>query len=305
MPVDKAAFDNTLDLFGQGFEKVMDQALPVPEGSQAHIMKAMRYAALGGGKRLRPFLLIEAARLLGMPIPAPDLKADIWRIAAALECVHVYSLIHDDLPCMDDDDVRRGKPALHKAFDEAIAVLAGDALLTLAFELMAKQEMTIPANVQIRLMADLARASGTHGMIGGQVMDIMPGDGTEDEQLIRLTQSMKTGALIRYAVLSGGRIAGAHVQDIDNLDEFAQALGLAFQIRDDILDAEGDAATVGKAVGKDRRLGKATFVSIYGLDGAKNRAKALGDSARKALISYEDRAQTLTQAVYFVLNRQK
>ena len=200
----------------------------------------------------------------------------IWQAAAALECVHVYSLIHDDLPCMDDDDIRRGKPTVHKAYDEALAVLAGDALLTLAFEILARKNVHPDADVRLKLISELAENSGSHGMIGGQVIDIYAKLSAQDETLITHLQALKTGALIHYAVIAGGRLAGASDADLQNLSTYADALGLAFQIRDDILDVEGDSALMGKRTKKDAGLGKATFVSIHGLEGAKQKALELG-----------------------------
>ena len=284
-------------------ETVLDRILPKPVGHQSEIMRAMRYAVLGGGKRLRPFLLLECAYMLGRN------DAGIELAAAALECVHVYSLIHDDLPCMDDDDMRRGKPSVHKAFDEAMAVLAGDGLLTLAFEIMTKEDVHADANIRLKLISSLAQAGGTHGMIGGQVIDIrapkLPNRQKNEEAFITHLQALKTGALIRYAALAGGRLAEASAQDLKNLDEFSDALGLVFQITDDILDTEGDAKEMGKAVGKDAGLGKATFVSIYGLKGAKDYAYEIGNTAKGALLSYGPKADILCACVDFVLNRKK
>lgn len=284
-------------------ETVLSRILPEPAGPQKGVMEAMRYAALDGGKRLRPFLLIESARML-----APTLTEDdtgVWTAAAAVECVHVYSLIHDDLPCMDDDDLRRGKPTVHKAYDEAMAVLAGDALLTLAFETMARPGIHANADIRIGLIADLAKASGTHGMIGGQVIDIYANGTINDAELIGQLQALKTGALIQFAVSAGGQLVGASQKELQNLNVFANALGLAFQIRDDILDTEGDAEVMGKAAQKDEGLGKATFVSIHGLEGAKVYAEKLGGEAKAALIPYGDKAAALIGAVDFVLERKK
>jgi farnesyl diphosphate synthase len=293
-------FNNRLATVAKQMETVLTRVLPEPAGPQKPIMEAMQYAALGGGKRLRPFLMVETARMFG------NSDTDgVWFAAAALECIHVYSLIHDDLPCMDDDDVRRGKPTVHKAYDEAMAVLAGDALLTLAFEVMARPDIHADANLRVQLIADLAAASGTHGMIGGQVLDIYAQVGENDEALIRQLQALKTGALIHYAVVAGGKLAGASNEDISNLSAYAQALGLAFQIRDDILDAEGDATLMGKATNKDAGLGKATFVSIHGLNGAKKLADKLGMDAKTALASYGKKADALIGAVDFVLERKK
>lgn len=271
--------------------------LPVPEGHQSVIMEAMRYAALDGGKRLRPFLLVESARMLGG-------NTDNALVAGcALECLHVYSLVHDDLPCMDDDDLRRGRPTVHKAYDDALAVLAGDGLLTHAFAMLAGDAAHNDPAVRIRLVAELAAAAGTGGMIGGQVVDITVAEDSRDEALITQLQAMKTGALIRFATKAGGLIAGAEPHDLMAVDRYAAALGLAFQIQDDVLDVEGDANRVGKAVGKDADLGKATFVSMLGLDGAKAKARELGETARAALAPYGEKAQTLIGTVDFVLER--
>jgi len=262
----------------------------------------MHYAVLGGGKRLRPFLMIESARLLGYN---ENKEGGIWLAAAALECVHVYSLIHDDLPCMDDDDVRRGKPTVHKKYDEAMAVLAGDALLTLAFEMLVEPIIHNDPIIRMLLVGNLAAASGAHGMIGGQVVDINMRPGETDELLIRNMQTMKTGALINFATYAGAELAEATQADKENLSLYAYALGLAFQIRDDILDAEGDAEVMGKAAGKDAGLGKATFVSIHGLEGAKKLASKLGKDAKSALSGYGEKADALIGAVDFVLERKK
>lgn len=277
-------------------EARLDALLPKPHGHQAVIFEAARYAALGGGKRLRPFLTVETARMLGGSVD------DALTTGCALECLHVYSLIHDDLPCMDDDDLRRGKPTVHKAYDEAIAVLAGDALLTRSFGILG--EVDLPADVRVRLVTELAVSGGMSGMIGGQVVDITVAEGERDEALITELQAMKTGALIDYAVRAGGYVAGASETELDALSAYARDMGLAFQIQDDILDVTGDAATVGKAVGKDADLGKATFVSILGLNGARQRAQALGEQAKNRLEPWGKAAQSLRDTVDFVLQRE-
>lgn len=279
-------------------ETALDRLLPASTGRHAVVAEAMRYATLGGGKRLRPFLVLETARMLGG-------DADhAMTVGCALECLHVYSLIHDDLPCMDDDDLRRGKPTVHKRYDEAIAVLAGDALLTHAFELLAGEGSHADPAIRARLVLELARAGGTNGMIGGQVVDITVADNERDTALITQLQAMKTGALIHFATKAGGLISGAQPHDHVALARYSDALGLAFQIRDDILDVEGDATLVGKAVGKDADLGKATFVSLLGLNGAKEKARQLGETARAALAPYGEKAQALIGTVDFVLERQ-
>jgi farnesyl diphosphate synthase len=291
-------FRDRLRAAADAVEIALDRLLPTPSGHHAVVVDAMRYAALGGGKRLRPFLVLETARMLGGD------AQQAMTVGCALECLHVYSLIHDDLPCMDDDDLRRGKPTVHKKYDEAIAVLAGDGLLTHAFELLASENAHSDPAVRARLVLELARAGGTNGMIGGQVVDITVAENERDTALITQLQAMKTGALIRYAAKAGGLISGAKPHDLAALDRYADALGLAFQIRDDILDVEGDAALVGKAVGKDADLGKATFVSLLGLDGAKEKARQLGETARAALAPYGEKGQALVGTVDFVLERQ-
>ena len=291
-----ADFPQRLRAVAESVEARLDALLPKPSGHQSVIFEAARYAALGGGKRLRPFLTVETARMLGGPMDAA------LTVGCALECLHVYSLVHDDLPCMDDDDLRRGKPTVHKAYDEAIGVLAGDALLTRSFGILADADL--PAEVRVKLVSELAMSGGMSGMIGGQVVDITVAEGERDEALITQLQAMKTGALIDYAVRAGGYVAGASDIELAALSAYARDMGLAFQIQDDILDVTGDAETVGKAVGKDADLGKATFVSILGLNGARQRAKALGDQAKNHLEPWGASAQTLRQTVDFVLERE-
>ena len=290
-------FPSRLAEVARQMEATLAAVLPTPEGHQSVIMEAMRYAALDGGKRLRPFLMVETARMLGYT------DKGIYIAAAALECLHVYSLVHDDLPCMDDDDLRRGKPTVHKAYDEALAVLAGDGLLTHSFDLLAREAVHPDANVRLSLISGLATAGGTHGMIGGQVIDISVSESDRDEALITQLQDLKTGALIEYAVTAGATLAGANENQHIALQNYARDMGLAFQIKDDILDVEGDASVVGKAVGKDENLGKATFVSILGLEGARDKAAQLGDRAKSHLDPFGNTAQTLCDTVDFVLNR--
>ncbi|MEP6342800.1 MAG: polyprenyl synthetase family protein [Maricaulaceae bacterium] len=289
-------FKSRLSFVADRMETVLDSVLPQPTGPQQTVMEAARYAALGGGKRLRPFLMVETARMLGHENDA------IWDVAAALECLHVYSLVHDDLPCMDDDDLRRGKPTVHKAYDEALAVLAGDALLTHAFQIIA--EADFPDAVKVSLISKLGKAGGMHGMIGGQVVDITVNESERDEALITQLQDMKTGALIRYAVEAGAIMGGATAAQMESLISYADAIGLAFQIKDDILDVEGDAALVGKAVQKDTDKGKVTFVSILGLDAAKVKAHDIGQYAKNNLLDFGAKADILIETVDFILNRQ-
>ncbi|MCA2006078.1 polyprenyl synthetase family protein [Tritonibacter mobilis] len=254
--------------------------------------QAMLYA-LRGGKMLRGFLVLESARLHDVPETAA-LEA-----ALAIECIHAYSLVHDDLPCMDDDDLRRGQPTLHRKWDEATAVLAGDSLQTLAFELLAREEVGPHAISLIRTMAE---AAGKDGMVSGQMLDIAAETAEAPLTLEQITtlQARKTGCLIEWSACAGARLADA---DPAPLRHYAQALGLAFQIADDILDIEGDAATVGKAVRKDEDAGKATFVSLLGLEGAKRRAQELADQACAALAPYGAAGDTLKDAARFVISR--
>ena len=257
------------------------------------VAEAMRYAC-GGGKGLRGFLVIESARLHGI---APGMAAPA---AAAIEALHAYSLVHDDLPCMDDDDLRRGQPTVHRKWDEATAVLAGDALQTLAFELLG--QAPCPAEARLTLMTSLAQAAGVGGMVGGQALDIAAETASAPLSLAEITalQAGKTGALIEWSAMAGPRMARA---DATALGAYAKHLGLAFQIADDILDVEGDAETVAKAVGKDDAAGKATFVSHLGLAGAKTRAAELVDMACDALSEYGPEAQSLRAAAAFVIAR--
>jgi len=257
------------------------------------VAEAMRYACTGG-KGLRGFLVIESARLHGL---APGMAAPA---AGAIEALHAYSLVHDDLPCMDDDDLRRGQPTVHRKWDEATAVLAGDALQTLAFELIG--HLPCSAEARLSLMTSLAGAAGVGGMVGGQALDIAAETAAKPLTLAEITrlQAGKTGALIEWSAMAGPRMAGA---DPTALGQYAKHLGLAFQIADDILDVEGDAANVGKAVGKDDAAGKATFVSHLGLDGAKARAAELVDMACDALSDYGQEAQSLRAAAAFVIAR--
>ena len=255
----------------------------------------MRYA-LAGGKGLRGFLVLESARLHDIA-PQNALSA-----AAAIEALHAYSLIHDDLPCMDDDDLRRGQPTVHRKWDEAVAVLAGDALQTLAFELLCDPALG-PEKVRMGLVLGLAKASGAEGMVLGQALDMAAETASTPltlDQIIAL-QAGKTGALIRFAAQAGAIMAQA---DTKALDGYAQALGLAFQIADDILDVQGDPAKAGKRLGKDQAAGKATFVSLLGLDGAKARAAELIAQAEACLAPYGAKAATLKQAARFVIARE-
>lgn len=259
------------------------------------VANAMRYAS-SGGKRLRGFLVLESARLHGVD-PARAVYA-----AAAVEALHAYSLVHDDLPCMDDDDLRRGQPTVHVKWDEATAVLAGDALQTLAFEVLASDAVSDDPVVRLALIASLAKASGAQGMVLGQALDIAAETASTPLTLDQIThlQDGKTGALICWSSEAGAVMAGA---DVTPLRHYSRAMGLAFQIADDVLDVEGDAELAGKRLGKDADAGKATFVSLLGLEGAKARAAELVNEAEAALAPYGDKADNLRQAAQFVITR--
>ena len=289
------SFQHALSSAAADTEALLDRLLP-PGGFPApRVTEAMRYAALGEGKRLRPFLTVESAALFGVP------RERALRAGAALECVHCYSLVHDDLPAMDDDDLRRGKPTVHKAFDEATAILAGDALLTFAFEILSDAETHPEAQVRIKLVAGLARAAGLAGMVGGQMLDIEAETraGSDLAGIVRI-QSLKTGALFRHACEAGAILAEA---DPAPLIRYAEKIGLAFQIADDILDVESTPEALGKATQKDKAMGKATFVDILGLDEAKLRAAALVDEAVESVAVYGDKARVLQEAARFIVER--
>lgn len=253
--------------------------LPGETMRPTRLLAGMRHGALGGGKRLRPFLLAETAALFGVDGPS------VWRAAAALEMVHCYSLVHDDLPAMDDDDLRRGHPTVHKAFDEATAILAGDSLLTLAFDTLADPATHSEGSIRASLVLLLARASGVGGMAGGQDLDLAAEQSLTPWTLEAITrmQTMKTGALIVCAVESGALLGGAASQSAHGLRDYARAVGAAFQIADDILDAEGDSARLGKRAGKDAARNKATLVQVLGLPGARVQLEVEVAKARKAL----------------------
>ncbi|MGH2342816.1 polyprenyl synthetase family protein [Segnochrobactraceae bacterium EtOH-i3] len=263
----------------------------------ARLAEAMRYASLGGGKRLRPFLVIEAARLFGRA------DAGVLRAAAALECVHCYSLVHDDLPAMDDDDLRRGRPTVHRAFDEALAILAGDALLTHAFTILADPATDPDPAVRGALVALLAGAAGPAGMVGGQVLDLEAEVRTPDAAGIRHLQSMKTGALIEAALAMGAVLAGAGADDRARLAAFGARIGFTFQIADDLLDVEGTPEETGKATAKDAARGKGTLVSLNGVAWARTRLAELTAEAEAELAPYGARAEILNACARFIADR--
>lgn len=261
------------------------------------LMRAIRHGVLGGGKRLRPFLVLETAALFDA-----DDEAAV-RVAAALECIHCYSLIHDDLPAMDDDDMRRGRPTVHRAFDEATAILAGDGLLTFAFDIVGDGATALPAETRVRLVTRLARAAGIGGMAGGQALDLAAERGKPDEAGIIRLQAMKTGALIRFACEAGAEIGQASAAERERLAEFGSAIGLAFQLADDLLDATSDAAALGKAAGKDAEAGKATLVSLHGIDWTRRQLGGLVEQASDLLAPFGARASLLRAAAHFIATR--
>jgi farnesyl diphosphate synthase len=278
-------------------DAALEQLLPKPAGFHARVQEAMAYAVMAGGKRLRPFLVLETAALFGAP------RERAVRVACAIECLHTYSLVHDDLPAMDDDDLRRGRPTTHRKFDEATAILAGDALLTLAFEILAEDATHPDGAVRAALVLDLAKAGGHDGMIGGQMMDIAaPNHSFGASEIVEL-QAMKTGALFKFSCQAGARLAGAGAADLKNLEDYAAALGLAFQIADDLIDVTGTAEAAGKAVGKDQDAGKATLVSIYGVEGARAEVEKLAAKARQCVAGYGGKGDLLAALPGYLLDR--
>lgn len=284
------SFEARLSLCTRETQTMLEVLLSMESFVPLRLAEAMRYAVLAPGKRLRPFFVVESASLFDVP------RERSLRAGAALECVHCYSLVHDDLPAMDDDDLRRGRPTVHRAFDEATAILAGDALQTLAFEVIADQATHPDGNIRSALVWQLARAAGVSGMAGGQMLDI------EAAGNIERMQSLKTGALFHFACESGAILAGA---DPAPLRQYAAHIGLAFQIADDILDVESTPEALGKATRKDVGRGKATFVEMLGLDGAKARANDLIVEAISALDVYGSGADRLRDAARYVVSRRK
>ena len=309
--VSQVEFRTRLDRTAQAIEDLLDRLLS-PDlladeiARPRRLVDAMRYAMLGGGKRLRPHLVVEAARLFGRD------DEGVLRAGASVELVHGYSLVHDDLPAMDDDALRRGKPTLHRAFDEATAILGGDALITLAFDLLADTPTDSDPSVRIALVLALARASGLGGMAGGQMLDLeaegrFSPDGKpvigDEADTLRL-QAMKTGAILAASVDMGAIAGHASTAQRSELARYGRALGQAFQIADDLLDAEGEAELVGKAIGKDAARGKATLVSLYGAAAARERLSGLVEEAQAALSSFGPMADVLRETASFVADRQ-
>ena len=292
-----ADFEQRLKEVADKVTVALDQLIPPASGPEANLMRAMRHAALANGKRMRPFFVLETGAMFGVS------EKSLLRTAAALECVHCYSLVHDDLPCMDDDDFRRGQPTVHKAFDEATAVLAGDALLTLAFKILASSETHDDPAVRVLRIERRADASGARGMVGGQMIDMLEEESPRDLNTITRMQRLKTGALISYALEAAAIIGHAREAERNALAGFANDLGLAYQIADDILDAEGDESVVGKALSKDKNAGKANFVTLLGVDGARQRVRLLAAQAKEHLAIFRDKAHILLHSVDYVLNR--
>src|SRR6201986_4385625 len=304
MSVTTADFSKRLDKTAEDTEAALakllaDAALPDEIVRPKRLMEAMRYSTLGGGKRLRPFLVVESAAVFGVPRDAALLAG------AALECIHCYSLIHDDLPAMDNSDLRRGRPTLHKKTDDATAILAGDGLLTLAFDIITRDEVHRDPTVRLLLTRALARAAGIGGMVGGQMLDLA-GEGRfgdrEPVDVARL-QQMKTGALLRFGCIAGAVLGKASEKEYRALDDYGRALGEAFQIADDLLDVEGDSAALGKQTGQDAALGKTTFVPQLRIEGAKRRVSDLLARSDQALSIFGSRGDVLRAAARFVAER--
>jgi farnesyl diphosphate synthase len=304
-----ALFKQRLDEVAADTERLLDRLLGFKPAAgerlrPARLLDAMRYAALGGGKRFRPFLVVETANLFRVP------RQQALMVAAALECVHCYSLVHDDLPAMDNDALRRGRPTVHKAFDEATALLAGDGLLTFAFDILSRRQTHANASIRIQLISALSRAAGIGGMAGGQMLDLtaegrFAGGRAQhlDAGEIRTLQAMKTGKLLEFACTSGAMLGEANRKTYAALAHYGAAIGEAFQIADDLLDVEGDPATVGKATGKDAAAHKATFLGLLGVLGARRRLSALVIEAEAALAPFGDNAAVLRAAAHFIADR--
>ncbi len=282
-------------------DSVFDAFLPVPQDTRARLIEAMRYAAIGGGKRVRPLLLVSTAELFGVD------RTAALRAGCAVEAIHVYSLIHDDLPCMDDDDLRHAKPTVHKVFDDATAVLAGDALHALAFEILADDGTSSDPFTRSELMLTLGAASGMNGMAGGQMMDMVADEeGIEyDLQAITRLQQLKTGALLAASVEMGAILGKVPPEGRAHLRAYSRDIGLAFQIADDLLDVSGDEAKAGKALRKDQSQGKQTFVTLMGADKAREQARALVDQAISHLGSYGTEADMLRSLARFIVERDR
>ena len=288
-----------LERIAREIDSAFDDFLPVPGDARARLVEAMRYATIGGGKRIRPLLLTATADLYGV-----DREISV-RAGVAIEAIHAYSLIHDDLPCMDDDDLRHGKPTVHKAFDEATAVLAGDSLHALAFEILADPQMSGDPFIRAELVSTLARASGHGGMAGGQMMDMASEAETFDLHTITRLQQLKTGALLGAAVEMGAVLGHVPEEGRAHLRAYARDIGLAFQIADDLLDHDGDPEKAGKALRKDERQGKQTFLTLLGPDRARDQARALVEQASGHLAGHGEEADLLRSVARFIVERDR
>jgi farnesyl diphosphate synthase len=289
--------DDALGRISREVDELFAVLLPVPRDPRAPLYEAMRYAAIGGGKRLRPLLTVASAGLFHVD------RHRALRVGLAAEAVHVYSLIHDDLPCMDDDDLRRGKPTLHRAYDECTAILAGDSLHALAFEILADEATHEDPFVRSELVMELARAAGPSGMAGGQMMDIVAPGAALDLNAVTRLQQLKTGALIGFCVEAGGIMGRVPPEGRTKLRGYARDLGLAFQIADDLLDEEGEEEKTGKKVGKDRERGKETFVTLLGHERARQQAQILVEQAIGYLASFGAEADLLRAVARFAIER--
>lgn len=288
-----------LDAIGKAIDQRFDRLLTVPEDTRAPLFKAMRHAAIGGGKRMRPLLVVASCDLFDVP------RERALRVALAIECIHVYSLIHDDLPCMDDDDMRRGKPTVHKAFDEATAVLAGDSLHDFAYDLLSHEDTHHDPFIRIDLIRALTAASGALGMAGGQMMDLVAEHTAYDLGGVTRLQQLKTGALIGFCLEAGAIMGDVPEAERTPLRGYARDLGLAFQIADDLLDVEGSEEKAGKALRKDESAGKATFVSLLGIERARTQARMLIDQAIEHLAHFDHRADLLRAIARFAVERDR
>ncbi|HEY7689626.1 MAG TPA: farnesyl diphosphate synthase [Dongiaceae bacterium] len=289
----EAALTETANAVNQ----LLDRLLPPVSTAERRVVEAMRYSVMGGGKRIRPFLVRHSAKLFDVA------DANALRVAAAIEMLHCYSLVHDDLPAMDDADLRRGRPSVHRQFDEATAILAGDGLLTMAFEVLADPATHANPLVRAELGLALARAGGAAGMVGGQMIDLQAENAQLDLPAITRLQALKTGAIIEFSCIAGPIMGQAPADAHRALRDYARDLGLAFQIADDLLDIESSEDVTGKPVGRDQAAGKATFVSLLGVEGARKRARELADQAAGRLAQFGNRAELLCDMAQFVVDR--
>ncbi len=298
--------ENKLKQFSSQFNNYLPQFFPLPSGAEKRVVEAMKYSVMNGGKRLRPFLVCETAQLFDK-----ETQSNAMLVGASLEMLHSYSLIHDDLPAMDNDDLRRGKPTCHKQFDEATAILAGDGLLTYAFELLASDKNNLSAADRCQLVLLLSQAAGAfNGMVAGQMLDLYaekttPQKNEEQENLINDIEAMKTGRLFRYACEAGAVLGGASDEQRQALINYSRKIGAAFQIADDILDVEGNAALMGKRLQKDSEQGKITFVSLYGLEQAKELAQKLINDAKHSLDIFGNKALSLQSLAEYFISRNR